>query len=139
MERRGLCGDVWLVGAPAGPRIADVKVDTSVRKWEITFQTRRSQGLAADEQYRLKAEVSDGGQRVGEFTSKPFTAADLKDGRFAFTASWKPEKLWDTNTPQNMYQVSLSLLDAGGKVARRRRCRRGSGSASSGSTGGTST
>ena len=37
VQRRGLCGDVYLVGTPAGPRIADVKVDTSVRKGQITF------------------------------------------------------------------------------------------------------
>ena len=94
---------------PAGPRIADVKVDTSVRRWEITFEAGL-EGLAADGQYVLKAQVSAEGLPGHEFTSKPFTAADLKDsGRFAFTASWKPEKLWDTNTPENMYQVSVSL------------------------------
>ena len=36
VARRGLCGDVYLVSTPAGARIADVKVDTSVRKGEIT-------------------------------------------------------------------------------------------------------
>jgi hypothetical protein len=115
VELRGLCGDVWLVGEPAGPRFADVKVDTSVRRWEISFEAG-VQGLAADEQYSLRAEVADHGRRVREFVGKPFTAADLKDGRIAFTESWKPEKLWDTNTPQNMYQVSFSLLDSGGKA-----------------------
>ena len=30
VPRRGLCGDVYLVGTPAGARIADVRVDTSV-------------------------------------------------------------------------------------------------------------
>ena len=32
VDRRGLCGDVWLAGMPTGPRISDVKVDTSVRQ-----------------------------------------------------------------------------------------------------------
>ncbi len=36
VERRGLCGDVYLAATPAAARIADVKVDTSVRKGEIT-------------------------------------------------------------------------------------------------------
>ena len=116
VDRRGLCGDLWLAGMPAGPRIADVKVDTSVRRWEITFEAGL-EGLAADGQYVLKAQVSAEGLPGHEFTSKPFTAADLKDsGRFAFTAGWKPEKLWDTNTPENMYQVSLSLLGAGDRA-----------------------
>ena len=53
VPRRGLCGDVYLVGTPEGARIADVKVDTSVRQWQITF-TPRLQGLAADEHYSLR-------------------------------------------------------------------------------------
>jgi hypothetical protein len=115
VRRRGLCGDVYLVGAPAGARIADVKVDTSVRRWEISFDAQL-EGLASDQHYSLRAEVADRGKRVRDFTGKPFTAGDLKDGRIAFVESWKPEKLWDTNTPQNMYQLSLSLLDSGGKA-----------------------
>ena len=34
----GLCGDVYLVATPAGARIDDVKVDTSVRNSEITIE-----------------------------------------------------------------------------------------------------
>jgi beta-galactosidase/beta-glucuronidase len=115
VELRGLCGDVYLVGTPQGARISDVKVDTSVRKWEISFEAAL-QDLVADGQYALRAQVTDNGRSAGEFTSKAFKGADLKDGRIAFTEKWKPEKLWDTNTPQNMYQVSLSLVDSGGKV-----------------------
>ena len=115
VQRRGLCGDVYLVSTPAGPRIADVKVDTSVRRWEITFEAEL-QGLAADKQYSLRAEVADRGRRVRDFASKPFTAGDLKDGRILFTGNWRPEKLWDTNTPQNLYQVGLALLDSDGNA-----------------------
>ena len=57
MDRRGLCGDVWLAGMPKGPRISDVKVDTSVRRWEITFDAGLD-ALAPGAQYVLKAEVS---------------------------------------------------------------------------------
>ena len=32
------------------------------------------------------------------------------------TENWRPEKLWDTLTPQNQYHASLSLLDARGKT-----------------------
>ena len=39
VSRRGLCGDVFLVSTPAGARIDDVKVDPSVRNWQITFDT----------------------------------------------------------------------------------------------------
>ncbi len=116
VERPGLCGDVWLAGMPTGPRISDFKVDTSVRRWEITFEAGLN-ALVPNTQYLLRAEVSAPGLPNHEFTSKPFTTADLEEsGRFAFTSSWKPEKLWDTNTPQNMYQVSLSLLGADSKA-----------------------
>ncbi len=115
VERPGLCGDVYLVGTPAGARLADAKVSTSVRKWEITFETA-PQGLAADASYTLRAQVSDHGRTVEEFSSKPFKAADLKDGHIAFTKGWKPKKLWDTDTPRNMYEFRLSLVDAAGKV-----------------------
>ena len=47
-----------------------------------------------------------------EFTSPPFRAADLKDGRFAFTAKWRPAKLWDLNAPGNMETAELCLLEA---------------------------
>ena len=40
VARRGLCGDVYLSSTPAGPRIGDVKVDTSVRQWRSP-STRR--------------------------------------------------------------------------------------------------
>ena len=70
MARRGLCGDVYLVGTPAGARIADVKVDTSVRKGEITFDTAL-QDLAPDAKYVLRAVITDKGrQGRREFTSK---------------------------------------------------------------------
>ncbi len=45
--------------------------------------------------------------------------SDLKDGRVALTEKWKPEKLWDIHTPQNQYEVAVSLVDDGGKRARR--------------------
>jgi len=115
VARRGLCGDVYLVGAPRGARIADVKVDTSVRQGQITFDAALA-GLAADAPYVLRARIIESGRPVGEFASKPFKGGDLKDGRIAFTEKWKAEKLWDIHTPQNVYHVNLSLLEAGGQV-----------------------
>ena len=115
VARRGLCGDVTLVATPARARLGDVKVDTSVRKGEITFGAALLD-VAADARYALRAQVSEGGRAVKAFTSRPLRAADLKDGRIAFTEKWKPDKLWDTHTPQNQYGLTLSLLDAEGKA-----------------------
>jgi len=115
VARRGLCGDVYLISTPMGERIADVKVDTSVRKWEITFDATLK-SLATESQYTLRARIADKGSSIREFTSKPFKASDLINGRIGFTEKWKPEKLWDIHTPQNQYDVTVTLLDAGGKV-----------------------
>ena len=115
VERRGLCGNVFLVSTPKGARVDEVKVDTSVRKWTITLDVAL-QGLAPGTSFRLRAEVDDKGRKVKDFSSDGFTASDVKDSRFSFTAAWKPEKLWDTSTPQNMYGLQVSLVDDGGRV-----------------------
>ncbi|MBM3334076.1 hypothetical protein FJY63_05390, partial [Candidatus Sumerlaeota bacterium] len=114
VARRGLCGDVFLVGTPSDARIADVKVATSVRNGEITLDAAL-QGLADDAQYALRAEISDNGRAVKQFTTRAFKTSDLKDGRIALTEKWKPDKLWDIHTPQNMYRLQVSLVNAAGK------------------------
>src|SRR6476661_4117783 len=115
VARRGLCGDLFLVSTPAATRITDVKIDTSVRKGEITFAAALERLLPAAS-YMLVAGVSESGQSVGEFRSKPFRAGDLKEGRASFSASLKPEKLWDIHTPQHQYEVTLTLEDADHKA-----------------------
>jgi hypothetical protein len=115
VARRGLCGDVYLVGTPAGAHISAVKVDTSVRKGEITLNTAL-ENLAPDAQYTLRAGITDKGRRIKEFTSKAFKAGDLKDGRIAVTEKWKPEDLWDVHTPQNRCELAVSLWEGGSKI-----------------------
>ena len=115
VERRGLCGDVYLAGTPAQARIGDVKVGTSVRKGQITLSTVL-ENLTPHAQYTLHAAITDHGRKVREFTSKPFEAGDLQGGRFELTENWKPEKLWDLHTPQNVYEVAVSLVE-GGRLA----------------------
>jgi hypothetical protein len=115
VERRGLCGDVFLESEPAAARISDLRIDTSCRKWEITFNVKL-EDLVADASYTLHAQIADAGRKVAEFTSRPLRAVDLKDGHAAFTAKWKPEKLWDIITPENQFQVTLSLRNADDKL-----------------------
>lgn len=115
VERRGLCGDVYLASKPKEARVADVKIDTSVRKGEVTVSAA-PEGLAADRQYALKVKIAENGRSVREFTSKPFKAGDLNGGRIAVTEKWKPEKLWDTHTPQNTLTAEVTLIDAKEKL-----------------------
>jgi beta-galactosidase/beta-glucuronidase len=115
VERRGLCGDAYLACSPARERIGEVKVDTSVRKGQITLSAA-IENLAPDGQYTLRAAITDRGRKVREFSSDVFRAGDVKDGRFKLTESWKPERLWDLHTPQHVHEASVSLADDQGNV-----------------------
>ena len=114
VARRGLCGDVYLTAIPKGPRVEDARIFTSVRKWEIAFQSALL-GLEPDKTYTLKVEVLNNGQRAMEFTSGQFNGSNLEQGRLAFTNQWKSERLWDIHTPNNLYDCRTSLLDSQGK------------------------
>ncbi len=115
VARRGLCGDVFLAGEPAGPRIDDLRIETSVHRGEITVDAALRQ-LDPEARYRLRAEIREQGRRLREFTSPPVGSADLQVGRFVFREQWRPAKLWDLHTPGNTLELRLSLLDAGGKA-----------------------
>ena len=115
VARRGLCGDVYLSSTPAGPRISDVKVVTSVRNWRLSVDAAL-ESLADDVQYVLQASVLEGDKIVRTVTSDPFGTSQLEAGRFKVAESWKPQKLWDVHTPQNMYRISLTLREAHGKT-----------------------
>jgi len=115
VPRRGLCGDVYLLSLPEGARIDDVRVDTSVRLGRVSC-TARLQGLAAGEDYSLRARITRNGGAGTDFTSKAFRASDLESGRITFPGSYKPERLWDLHTPGNLESLSLSLLDPQGRV-----------------------
>ncbi len=115
VERRGLCGDVFLVSTPSGPRIDNVKVETSVRKSEIVLGAELH-GLATDGHYSLRAQISKEGQAVRTFTNRSFTVGDMRESRVQFTNAWRPDALWDIHTPTNQYHVTISLIDAGNRV-----------------------
>ena len=108
VDRRGLCGDVWLTSTPAGARIADVKVDTSVSKGEIAFDVAMN-GLDEEGTFALQFTILGKGIEQKQFISKQFTAAELTNGRLAHTEKWKPEKLWDIHTPGNLFTVQVEL------------------------------
>jgi hypothetical protein len=115
VERRGLCGDIYLTSTPRGPRLTDIRTETSVRKRECTFDAALD-SLAPGETYRLRASVSQDGRNRKTITSQPFRERDLKEGRVAFTEKWMPDRLWDVDTPQNTCTLELSLLDGAGRV-----------------------
>ncbi len=115
VERRGLCGDIWLISEPDGARLGMVKIDTSFRRSEITFRAEVG-GLAPGSRYKLYARIMEQDRRITEFTGPAFATADVTDGHVTFTVSWKPPKLWDLHTPENQYDAQVSLLDAAGRA-----------------------
>jgi beta-galactosidase len=108
--RRGLCGDVYLISTPLKARISDVKVVTSVRKGEITLNLAM-EDLTPGSNYTLNTLITEKGNKIAEFAGRIFRADDLKNGHISVTERWKPDKLWDIHTPQNMFDVTVSLLD----------------------------
>lgn len=114
VERRGLCGDVFLTSTPAA-RVTDVKVDTSVRKGTLAVSAALD-GLAAKGRYALRVTIREDGKSVREFTSKPFQAGELTAGRVSVTEQWRPKKLWDLHTPQHQLTAEVALVDGGGKL-----------------------
>ncbi len=115
VNRRGLCGDLWLTSSPQSSQIADVKIDTSVQRHEITFSANLKK-LVEGRNYKIHAEVKDRNQRVLTATSRNFAVRDVNDGKLRFSHSWDNPRLWDTHTPNNIYTASLTLTEVDGKV-----------------------
>ncbi|MDO9632844.1 MAG: hypothetical protein Q7I92_13180, partial [Humidesulfovibrio sp.] len=60
VQRRGLCGDVYLVSVPSGPRLGEVRIAASVRKGELTL-TVPVLDLPAGAPSAQHAEITDQG------------------------------------------------------------------------------
>ena len=71
VERRGLCGDAFLVSTPRGPKVANVNVDTSVRKRELTVNAGVD-GLEPIGHYNFRTRILKDGSAVKEFASPSF-------------------------------------------------------------------
>jgi hypothetical protein len=104
VARRGITGDIFLNAMPAGPRIGNVKVETSVRQRTITIDA----GLEDADPgagWRFVARVFEGEKLVGTF----------EGSRRRFTSPWPSPKLWDLHTPANQYSLAVTLVDSAGR------------------------
>ncbi|MCL2744908.1 MAG: hypothetical protein FWE67_13770, partial [Planctomycetaceae bacterium] len=111
INRRGFCGDVWLVSEPKGPRITDVKIETSVRNKEITVSAVL-ENLEPETQYGLEISIfREKTEGSGTMTLKyMFRGRDIGNEQiFVKKFPWLPKKLWDIHTPENMYELSVSI------------------------------
>lgn len=114
LHNRGITGDLYLESRPAAAGISDVHVITSVKDMTITFDT----GFTAlpAESCRLEAELFENGEMVKRFLSKPFRTNGKSGFRCSFGGSWSDPKLWDTDTPENLYTAKIRLLSADGEL-----------------------
>lgn len=115
VARRGLCGDAYLVATPTGPQIADLRVATSLRRQELSLDLGLER-LKTESSYTIAVRILEKGRLVKQFAGRPFRASDVREGRITLAEKWMPPKLWDTHTPQNTYDVEISLLDDEGHV-----------------------
>lgn len=115
VNRRGLCGDVYLVATPLAASIGEIRVVTSVRNSEISVDATLNR-LPIDSKFALRATIKDNGKVIKEFSSKPFSHGDLTESKITLKEAWKADKLWDIHTTQNLYEISVELLNADGKV-----------------------
>jgi beta-galactosidase len=111
---KGLTGDVLLVGEPAQDAVGDVHVITSTRSKTITLDVKVLRPGGG--QRRLAARILEAGKEAKSFQGEAFDASALKDGRISFSAPWDDAKLWDTDSPRNVYEAVVTLTDGAGKV-----------------------
>lgn len=122
VERRGLCGDLFLVAVPSGPRLGPVRVSTSYRNGEVTIEAQL-EGERPTQPVMLRAAVRDGSRQDGgeagrieaEFAGRAVPPAELEGGTLSLTARWRPERLWDIHTPNHQYVAEVELADAAGR------------------------
>lgn len=129
VDRRGLCGDVFLTSVPRGPHIDSVIVDTSFRQRTLTVRVHTAEAGYQTPAYTVK--ILDHGRVIKEVSFPIHNGSVTRFSRWLpgragrdslnrqdlwVPISWMPEKLWDTDTPQNQYDLQLTLKDSHGKV-----------------------
>ncbi len=111
---KGITGDLYLCSRPARVHLGDTQIRTSTRRNEITFSTALR--LDAQQACSLAVVIREEGRTVKTFASPVFGAAQIRNGRYLFTAPWKDARRWDLHTPGNMYQAVISLKDEAGNL-----------------------
>ncbi|WP_303056023.1 glycoside hydrolase family 2 TIM barrel-domain containing protein [Victivallis vadensis] len=114
MDNRGLCGEAMLEAIPPRHSISDTAIRTFVGKRQIEFDVGFHELVAGT--YLLEATVSgpDGFSRT--FPAKTVMADGKGGTRFSLIYDWIAPRLWDIDTPENLYTVEISLKDLQGHI-----------------------
>lgn len=111
LENRGLIGDVTLESRPAGPYIADVFAQTSVRSRQLRLDVTLAD-LTTSGSAELVARLRDEQGRVErEFTTAVRVEAG-HTGALRAEFAWENPRLWDVGQP-NLYQLEVEIRGAG--------------------------
>ena len=120
VNRRGLCGDVFLISEPKGARIADVKIETSVREERITvtvaLENLDEKYLREDNDdlygYQLKFDIYDKNGNLVKRTRNIWCyREEIVEGFVTANITWEPYEVWDIHTPENMYTIVAELSE----------------------------
>ena len=112
VQLKGLTGDVFLVSEPQDVAIADVHVICSTRQDTITFDVGLRQPTETPV-HRASVRIMQGNREVKVI---PATELKVQDNRLSISTSWANPKLWDTDTPENIYDAVVTLYDEEGGV-----------------------
>lgn len=113
LANKGLVGDAWLLSVPERCEISDVRVETRPVTGEtILFDTGFARLPAG--KYTLEALVEEKGRLVKRFRSESFRSSGAAEFRHAFRQEWRDPKLWDIDTPENLYTLRMVLRDETG-------------------------
>ncbi len=113
---RGITGDVFLHSVPVAGHITDAHLIPLLRDRKLAVDA----GLdgVAPGRYFLEAEIRDGNRREILFRSADFTvkAGEPMPRRIRFEAAYVAPKLWDIDTPQNLYFADIRLRNQAGET-----------------------
>lgn len=114
MDNRGLCGDAELEAVPQNYNISDVAIRTSVKKKQIVFDIGFNKLEAGN--YLMEAVVTGPDHFREKFPPAEIVSDGKENVRFSLSANWLAPKLWDIDTPHNLYRAEISLKKPDGHI-----------------------
>lgn len=110
LKQRGLCGDVFLRAEPQTSRLESIQFRPSVRKQQLGLHISTA---GTSDTVKLHVAAAIDGKTEADWTSDPLRAD--ANGNVDAAMPWLAKNLWDTDSPK-LYDVTVQLLDAGGKL-----------------------
>ncbi len=112
LKFRGITGDVYLLGVPKDISLESIRFTSDTD--DMTLNTAVSFMGKVPEGSTVSVDITEDRKSVKKFTD---TKIDVKaNGYTDVKGIWKDPKLWDINTPENLYYGIVSLKDRDGNL-----------------------